>query len=132
MRFTAAQYDEAIQALQDGKQQLEPDGRHCAICTDGGHQAWECGFNPLYAMAVCRMLAEHSGILHETLHYLAGFEQHMGERVGPARVVLPPEERCAACGGLGHVMRPTLENVWGTVPCHACQPRVEAEEAPDA
>lgn len=96
VRFTAEQYDAAIQALQDGKTQLQPDGDPCHICHDGGHQAFECGFNPLYAMALCETLAKQSGDLHETLHYLAGFERWMGESVGPAKVVCPEAEEVAA------------------------------------
>ncbi len=45
--FTAADYDDAIQRLTAGREQLEPDGRNCAICGDTDHQAWECRFNPL-------------------------------------------------------------------------------------
>ncbi len=44
---TYADYNEAIWALRDGCSQLEPDGRSCAVCHDGGHQAWECHHNPL-------------------------------------------------------------------------------------
>lgn len=92
MRFTSEQYDAAIQALQDGKTQLQPDGDHCHICTDSGHQAWECGHNPLYAIHMCETLAAESAALHETLHYLAGFDRWMGEQVGPAHVAVPPVE----------------------------------------
>ena len=122
MRFTAAQYDAAIEALVAAKEQLEPDARCCRICHDSGHQAWECGHNPLYAMRVCEDLAAVAHKAHERLHaieekmspvdkpaalddwredahtllhYLAGFDQWMGRRVGPARVVLPPEEIAA-------------------------------------
>jgi hypothetical protein len=99
VRFTAEQYDAAIQALQDGKTQLAPDGDPCHICHGGGHQAWECGFNPLYAMSLCETLADQSDDLHTTLHYLAGFDRRMGEREGPAKVVCPepaPAEEVAA------------------------------------
>ena len=47
LRFTAADYDRAIGFLYAGRNQLEPDGRDCAICGDSGHQAWECHHNPL-------------------------------------------------------------------------------------
>ncbi len=40
-------YEEAIEALRDAQGQLMPDGRNCAVCTDSGHQAWECHHNPL-------------------------------------------------------------------------------------
>jgi hypothetical protein len=46
-RYTEAKYRSAIGALKLGMQQLEPDGRSCLICGDGGHQAWECHHNPL-------------------------------------------------------------------------------------
>ena len=71
MRFTRAQYDAAIAALVQGAAQLEPDGACCAICGDSGHQAWECGGNPLYAMAVCVELAKQGERLHEELHMIS-------------------------------------------------------------
>lgn len=107
MRFTTHQYVEAIKALQEGMQQLEPDGHCCSVCGDGGHQAFECGHNPLFAMATCQEMSVdardlhdilHNGViadpldkLHNIVHYVAGFDTYMGERLGPARVVLPPE-----------------------------------------
>ena len=45
--FTREQYEKAIENLQLGMTQLEPDGNNCAICGDTGHQAWECHHNPL-------------------------------------------------------------------------------------
>lgn len=122
MRFTAAQYDAAIEALVAAKGQLVPDVQCCRICHDTDHQAWECGHNPLYAMHVCENLAADSLKAHERLHaieekmnvadqpaalvdwredvhtllhYLAGYDHWMGRRVGPARVVLPLEEIAA-------------------------------------
>jgi hypothetical protein len=92
MRFTAKQYDEAIERLTEAKQQLVPDGAPCSVCGDGGHMAWECGFNPLRAMRLCRQIAENSASLHETLHYLAGFDSAFGVQLGPAAIVPPPEE----------------------------------------
>lgn len=89
MRFTIAQYDAAIQALTDAKQQLEPDGNHCAICGDSGHQAWECGHNPLRAVAMCQTIAKSSSDLHDQLHRLAGYDFHMGVHLGPASVIMP-------------------------------------------
>ncbi len=89
MRFTQQQYDEAIANLQLAKQQLEPDARNCVICHDSGHMAFECGHNPLVAMQICKNIAKQSDELHETLHYLAGYNQHMGEQVGPRKVVVP-------------------------------------------
>lgn len=47
--FTAADYDEAIAALQDAKKQLLPNADNCAICTDSGHYAGACHHNPLVA-----------------------------------------------------------------------------------
>lgn len=92
MRFTAHQYDQAIEALQFGKQQLEPDGENCPICSDSGHMAWECGHNPLKAMALCEMIAKDSEKLHETLHWLSGEDIRFGHQVGPRNVFLPPAE----------------------------------------
>ena len=112
MRFTVDQYDKAIAHLHDAKGQLEPDGHGCHCCGDSGHQAFECGHNPLVAMAMCEAIAEHAdklhdhvhtlgdrpsvGVLralverlHEHLHALAGHDRYMGEQTGPARVVLP-------------------------------------------
>lgn len=93
MRFTAYQYDEAIKSLQDAKQQLEPDGNCCSICSDSGHMAWECGFNPLVAVEICRQITVGSRELHDTLHYLAGYESAFGEQLGPAKVVVPPVDK---------------------------------------
>ncbi len=89
MRFTAAQYDEAIKSLTDGKRQLEPDGDPCAVCGDGGHQAMECGFNPLVAMLLCQQIARTADEFHETLHWFAGYDTAFGVQRGPAKVVLP-------------------------------------------
>ena len=89
MRFTTHQYNQAIQALESAKTQIHPDGNPCAICGDTGHQAFSCGMNPLVAVSICRMLATESYALHETLHYLAGFDQQFGEQVGPAKVIVP-------------------------------------------
>jgi hypothetical protein len=86
MRFTAEQYDRAIESLKAGREQLEPDGRNCAICGDSGHQAMECGANPLLAIAMCRDVAEKSSELHETLHALAGYDFRFGVQQGPAAI----------------------------------------------
>jgi hypothetical protein len=115
VRFTRVQYDAAIEALVAAKQQLVPDGHCCRICHDTGHQAWECGHNPLYAMSVCGPLATcaielHDRLhtieesmndsdqmealmdwredVHEFLHHAGGWNIGMGERVGPAHVVM--------------------------------------------
>lgn len=89
VRFTRAQYEKAIEDLRSGMEQLAPDGLGCAICTDSGHQAWECAFNPLRAMAICGAIAKQSEALHESLHWLAGYETWMGERQGPSAIVMP-------------------------------------------
>lgn len=91
MRFTRQQYEKAIVSLQDAMQQLEPDGHICACCGDSGHQAFECGFNPLVAMAICRDIAKQSEQLHDTLHFLSGCDFRMGQMIGPA-AVHPPED----------------------------------------
>lgn len=104
MRFTAKQYDEAIKNLTDAKLQLEPDGRNCVVCGDSGHQAFECGWNPLVAVEICCSIAKearalhdkihenrfegtHEEKLHEILHWLAGHNTSMGEVCGPARIM---------------------------------------------
>lgn len=116
MRFTAHQYDQAIAALREGREQLQPDTHCCRICHDTGHQAWECGHNPLLAMATCDGISRAAAVLHDRLHvieaamhessqdaeiaewhedvhdllhHLAGHDSLMGHRVGPAGVSLP-------------------------------------------
>jgi hypothetical protein len=89
MRFTQRQYDEAIASLKEARGQLEPDGNSCACCGDAGHMAFECGHNPLVAMALCRRVAQEAEALHETLHYLSGWDSAFGVQIGPAKVVLP-------------------------------------------
>jgi hypothetical protein len=119
VRFTASQYDQAIADLAVAREQLVPDGLCCRICHDTGHQAWECGLNPLLAMATCEGVALAAAVLHERLHtiedamhdsdqsgeiadwredahaflhHLAGHDIHMGHQVGPASVALPDAE----------------------------------------
>ena len=116
MRFTRLQYERAIANLSDAMGQLEPNGRCCAICHDSGHQAWECGHNPLYAMACCEGMVKRAEVMHaamhstderandqdvsahiaeqrddahDLLHVLSGTCTYMGVQIGPARVVLP-------------------------------------------
>lgn len=60
-RPTAEDYSEAIEALMDARNQLEPDGRNCVVCGDSGHQAWECHHNPLV------MARRFSAIMHAEL-----------------------------------------------------------------
>ena len=45
-------------ALKLGMEQLEPDGRCCAICGDNDHQAFECAFNPLVKMRKYDLIQE--------------------------------------------------------------------------
>lgn len=103
--MTTEQYDKAIRALCDASTQLEPDGKGCACCRGSGHQAFECGFNPLIAMALCHTMAQdarelhqqlHDGMvldpmarLHEIVHYVAGYDSRMVEQVGPAKIRMP-------------------------------------------
>jgi len=116
VRFSAAQYDAAIEALVAARGQLVPDARSCRICHDTGHQAWECGHNPLYAMSACVELVASARLAHDQLHaieakmdeedqtavlvdwredahallhYLSGHDHELGRRAGPAGVVLP-------------------------------------------
>jgi hypothetical protein len=92
VRFTTQQYDEAIENLRLAKEQLEPDGNSCSICTDSGHMAFECGSNPLVAMVMCEQIAKGAEQLHEMLHTLAGFNFHMGVQLGPRRINVPDGE----------------------------------------
>lgn len=87
MLFTTQQYQTAIENLRLGMTQLVPDGNECAICGDGGHQAMECGRNPLVAQSICVAIAKQSNELHETLHALAGYNTCMGQTTGPAAVI---------------------------------------------
>jgi hypothetical protein len=68
VRFTSAQYEEAIANLRDAMTQLEPDGRCCVVCGDSGHMAWECGHNPLYAIACCEQIADRATSFHADMH----------------------------------------------------------------
>lgn len=88
MRFTKDQYERAIDAMTAAKEQLEADGRNCAVCGDSGHQAFECGHNPLVAVAMCNQIVTESEKLHESLHLLGGWEQAFGVQLGPAHIVL--------------------------------------------
>ena len=72
MRFTKEDYEHAIKHLQEGMKQLEQDGRCCSICEDTGHMAWECGHNPLVAIALCNGIATRAGELHDLLHHPTG------------------------------------------------------------
>ncbi len=50
--YTREDYEEAIKTLRLAMQQLEPDGKHCVICGDNDHQAWECKLNPHHALSL--------------------------------------------------------------------------------
>lgn len=107
MRFTKRNYEEAIENLKAAMEQLEPDGRNCAICGDSGHQAFECGHNPLFAVRMCQQIAEQAEELHQTLHSLAGWNQAFGEQLGPKKVTMPGDSElvsreCEDCGGRGY------------------------------
>lgn len=87
MKFTVEQYDLAIKALQEARDQTargkECEG--CNICGDA-HPVYECGFNPLVAIEMCAAIAKQSDELHASLHELAGYNTFMGEQRGPAKV----------------------------------------------
>lgn len=68
MRFTKAHYERAIRDLTDAMTQLEPNGNGCHCCGDSGHQAFECGWNPLVAMALCEHIASNANNLHDKVH----------------------------------------------------------------
>ncbi|MFA0809488.1 hypothetical protein [Microbulbifer epialgicus] len=90
MKFTVEQYDTAISALQEAKKQLieGTQDKGCGICGDCCHPD-SCGHNPLYAQYLCNLVSDQSKELHNTLHYLGGFDRFMGESVGVARVIKP-------------------------------------------
>ena len=75
-RLTATDYEEAIQALRDAATQLEPDGRNCVICHDGGHQAAECHHNPL---VMARRFASASDVW-KCFHCGIAFRTELGAR----------------------------------------------------
>lgn len=86
MRFTKEHYEKAIKSLQEASEQLEPDGHNCACCGDSGHQAFECGFNPLVAMEMCVLLSRTATKFHDQLHWFAGHVMFMGEPTGPGKI----------------------------------------------
>jgi quinol monooxygenase YgiN len=49
-RHSRQDYRDAIDSLTNAMGQLEPDGKPCAVCGSGEHQAWECRHNPLACM----------------------------------------------------------------------------------
>lgn len=82
-RPTAEDYAEAIRALQDAALQLEPDGRDCTVCGDGGHQGFECdGHNPLILARV-----GYARITHQ-----------WPGRMGQTEITDPREYRYYHCG----------------------------------
>lgn len=92
MPFTKEQYEQAIENLQGGMTQLEPNAENCHICGDSGHYAGECRFNPLKAMAMCVEISKTADQFHDELHWFAGYQMRMGEQVGPAATVVPDEK----------------------------------------
>lgn len=120
MRYTKEQYEKAIERLTAAMTQLEPDGDGYHVCGDSGHQAFECGFNPLVAVTMCRQIASRADELHEQvhtrpyeapdrepgeadvvddslhefLHLLAGYDRYMGEQIGPAAIKSIEEPPC--------------------------------------
>ena len=92
MRFTAEQYDAAIENLKLAKQQLEPDRNCCSVCGDSGHMAWECGFNPLAAVAMCVEVSKTAETFHDQMHWLSGWYSAFGVQLGPRRMVLDEEK----------------------------------------
>jgi hypothetical protein len=44
---TLQDYRDAIESLQRGMEQLEPNGDCCSVCGDTDHQAFECHHNPI-------------------------------------------------------------------------------------
>jgi len=106
VRYTKVQYEKAIEHLQLRLQQLEGDALPCSICTDGGHNAYECGFNPLLAVHLCCITGKTAETLHDLVHkdgwtdevqnrvhhflyWLAGEQMVFGVQLGPRKMVLP-------------------------------------------
>jgi hypothetical protein len=80
--LTPADYDEAIRLLQDARSQIEPNGYFCAVCSDSGHQAWECHHNPLVmarraVQKQCTWRCFHCG---EAFFDYASAEEHFGKK----------------------------------------------------
>lgn len=120
MRITAEQYYKAKENIDDALTQLQPDGRVCVICHDSGHQAWECGSNPVLAHLMCNFIAHRAQNIHDRMHsmevpskemieeiheffhFLAGYDRHMGESTGPAKMRTITEDIwkvfCKDCG----------------------------------
>lgn len=90
MRFTLEQYDSAIEALENARNQLleETQDEGCSVCGGCCHPD-QCGSNPLYAQYLCNLISDQSHDLHETLHRMGGYDTYMGEPVGVARVKTP-------------------------------------------
>jgi len=101
-RITAADYDDAITALQEAKTQLEPDGDPCHVCCDSGHQAWECHHNPLM---MARLAASRNARFHGSalpwrcFHCDEVFEDQLAarEHFGPTMRSVPVCQKCASC-----------------------------------
>jgi len=89
MEITVAHYDKAIEHLQLARQQKidGTESQGCSVCGGCCHPD-QCGHNPMYAVVLCQRMAEESRALHDSLHYIAGFNTLMGEQVGPASVIL--------------------------------------------
>lgn len=99
--FSVQQYDQAIESLKAARQQHVDGvtGNGCHVCGGNCHPDF-CGFNPLYAMHLCNEIKKQSNDLHETLHYLSGFNTLMGEATGPAAVQMPEkglDKPCPIC-----------------------------------
>lgn len=63
-----AEYEEVLRDLQYALSQPKPDGRGCVVCHDSGHQAFECGHNPVVQRRRLALLAEAAGEIHDWLH----------------------------------------------------------------
>jgi hypothetical protein len=96
--LSAADYDEAVEALREARTQLEPDGRGCVVCGDTGHQAMECHHNPLvlarrHATAEDVWKCFHCGDKFTTE---ADARRHFGPELSPAPVCATALTRVAA------------------------------------
>lgn len=88
--FTIDQYNKAIDALREAKQQLMDGTQHrgCSIC-HGDHHPDNCGMNPLFAQHLCTTISEQAKEMHDTLHLMTGYVTYMGEGVGVSRIKKP-------------------------------------------
>lgn len=89
-QFTKKEYRKAIKTLELAITQLAPDGNHCVVCEDGGHQAWECHHNPLVMSHQFWILKDHWRCFHCNVVFTdeESAKAHFGEEDYEAAVCL--------------------------------------------